>query len=72
MRGADDAVAHDRVQRALAHRNLQCQGDRYQVFSARLGKPRLGMDEAAYRALAQKTDIVIHVSSLKTNIKGYN
>ncbi|KAJ9108879.1 hypothetical protein QFC21_000199 [Naganishia friedmannii] len=60
VRGADDAIAYDRVRRALAHRNLQCQPDRFQVFSARLGKANLGMDEAIYQSLAQKTDIVIH------------
>ncbi|KAJ9101904.1 putative NRPS-like protein biosynthetic cluster, partial [Naganishia cerealis] len=52
VRGADEAVAYGRVQRALAHRNLQCQSDRFQVLAARLGKPNLGLDEAVYQSLA--------------------
>ncbi|KAJ9125226.1 hypothetical protein QFC22_000181 [Naganishia vaughanmartiniae] len=62
VRGADDAVAYDRVQKALAYRNLSCQPDRFQVLSARLGKVHLGMDDAVYQSLSQKTDIVIHAA----------
>lgn len=62
VRGADDGVAANRVQRALEHRKLPYEPHRIQVLAARLGRPNLGLDEATYSDLARETDVVIHVS----------
>lgn len=62
VRGSDNAVALDRVKRALEHRKLECNSERFDVLAARLGKPNLGLEEDVYFSLTRDVDVIIHVS----------
>ncbi|KAJ9115675.1 putative NRPS-like protein biosynthetic cluster [Naganishia adeliensis] len=63
VRGSDDAVALDRVKRALDHRKLEYDSRRFDVLAARLGKADLGVGEEAYLSLTRDADVIIHVST---------
>lgn len=68
VRGSDDAVALDRVKRALDHRKLEYDSRRFDVLAARLGKADLGLGEEAYLSLTRDADVIIHVSEARVKV----
>jgi thioester reductase-like protein len=60
VRAASDDEALNRVVAALRARGLSTGTDRVSALAADLAEPRCGLSEAAWAALADRTEVVVH------------
>jgi nonribosomal peptide synthetase DhbF len=64
IRAASAGQARQRLERAFAHHRLACPGwQRIEVVVGDCAAPRLGMDEARYRAQADEVDAIVHAAA---------
>ena len=72
VRGANAAVAADRLRRRAEHYRLELDFRRISVYPADLAEPRLGMASDDYSGLAGQVDLVYHSASAVNFIQPYS
>ncbi|MBN9419429.1 hypothetical protein ABS71_10540 [bacterium SCN 62-11] len=63
VRAADASEGLERIRANLAHYELEVPWERVRVLAGSLEEPQLGLEESAYRRLAEETDCLYHVAA---------
>lgn len=62
VRADNDHEGRLRVERVVGGRGIEIHRDKVRVYSAELSAPQLGLTSEVYAELAEKVDVIIHVS----------